>query len=80
MGAMYRQIVGENLLPSVRALKMGRGCVFKHDNDPKHTANTIKYWLKKKHVHLFIFLADLQNHQGFKSCFPYCIFIENKTP
>uniref|UniRef100_A0A674ELB5 Transposase Tc1-like domain-containing protein n=1 Tax=Salmo trutta TaxID=8032 RepID=A0A674ELB5_SALTR len=25
-GAMYRQILGENLLPSARALKMGRGC------------------------------------------------------
>uniref|UniRef100_A0A674A1D5 Uncharacterized protein n=1 Tax=Salmo trutta TaxID=8032 RepID=A0A674A1D5_SALTR len=34
---MYRQILGENLLPSARALKMGRGWVFQHDNDPKHT-------------------------------------------
>uniref|UniRef100_A0A4W5LCN9 Uncharacterized protein n=1 Tax=Hucho hucho TaxID=62062 RepID=A0A4W5LCN9_9TELE len=31
-GAMYRQILGENLLPSARALKMGRGWVFQHDN------------------------------------------------
>ena len=35
-GAMYRDILGDNLLPSVRALKMGRGWVFQHDNDPKH--------------------------------------------
>ena len=35
-GAMYREILGDNLLPSVRALKMGRGWVFQHDNDPKH--------------------------------------------
>ena len=34
-GAMYRQILGGNLLPSARALKMGRGWVFQHDNDPK---------------------------------------------
>ena len=27
-GAMYREILGDNLLPSVRALKMGRGWVF----------------------------------------------------
>ena len=27
-GAMYRKILGDNLLPSVRALKMGRGWVF----------------------------------------------------
>ena len=49
-GAMYRQILGENLLPSDRALKMGRGWVFQHDNDPKHTAKATKEWLKKKHI------------------------------
>ncbi|KAI4878089.1 hypothetical protein NFI96_027883 [Prochilodus magdalenae] len=37
-GAMYRKILGDNLLASARALKMGRGWVFQHDNDPKHTA------------------------------------------
>ncbi len=36
-GAMYREILSENLLPSARALKMKRGWVFQHDNDPKHT-------------------------------------------
>ncbi len=35
-GAMYRKILDENLLPSARTLKMGRGWVFQHDNDPKH--------------------------------------------
>ena len=49
-GAMYQDILGDNLLPSVRALKMGRGCVFQHDNDPKHTAKATKEWLKKKHI------------------------------
>ena len=39
-GVMYR----DNLLPSGRALKMGRGWVFKHDNDPKHTAKATKDW------------------------------------
>ncbi len=33
-----------------RALKMGRGWVFQHDNDPKHTAKATKEWLKKKHI------------------------------
>ncbi len=37
-GAMCREILSENLLPSARALKMKRGWVFQHDNDPKHTA------------------------------------------
>ena len=41
-GVMYWEIWGDNLLPSVRALKMGRGWVFQHDNDPKHTAKATK--------------------------------------
>ena len=49
-GAMYRDILGNNLLPSVRALKMGHGWVFQHDNDPKHTAKARKEWLKQKHI------------------------------
>ncbi len=48
-GAMYREILSENLLPSVRALKMIRGWVFQHDNDPKTTARATKEWLRKKH-------------------------------
>ncbi|KAI4905670.1 hypothetical protein NFI96_009252 [Prochilodus magdalenae] len=49
-GAMYCEILGNNLLPSVRALKMDRGWVFQHDNDPKHTARITKEWLRKKHI------------------------------
>ncbi len=48
-GAMYREILSENLLPSARALKMKRGWVFQHDNDSKHTARATKEWLCKKH-------------------------------
>ncbi len=48
-GAMYREILANNLLPSVRALMMGRGWVFQHDNDPKHTARATKEELRKKH-------------------------------
>ncbi len=28
---------------------MGRGWVFQHDNDPKHTARATKEWIRKKH-------------------------------
>ncbi len=45
-GAMYRDILSENLLPSARALKMKRGWVFQLDNDPKHTARSTKEWLR----------------------------------
>ncbi|KAJ4928806.1 hypothetical protein JOQ06_004431 [Pogonophryne albipinna] len=48
-GAVYRKILSDNLLPSARALKMKRGWVFQHDNDPKHTARATKEWLRKKH-------------------------------
>uniref|UniRef100_A0A8K9X9E9 Transposase Tc1-like domain-containing protein n=1 Tax=Oncorhynchus mykiss TaxID=8022 RepID=A0A8K9X9E9_ONCMY len=48
-GAMYREILANNLLPSVRALKMCHGWVFQHDNGPKHTARATKEWLRKKH-------------------------------
>jgi len=34
----------------VKALKMGQGWVFQHDNDPKHTARITKEWLSKKHI------------------------------
>ncbi len=37
-------------LKPARALKMGRGWVFQHDNDPKHMAKATKEWLKKKHI------------------------------
>ena len=50
MGPMYRDNFGDNLLPSVRALKMGLGWVFQHNNDPKHMAKATKEWLKKKHI------------------------------
>ena len=49
-GAMYREILANNFLPSVRALKMGCGWIFQHDNDPKHLAKATKEWLKKKHI------------------------------
>ncbi len=33
-----------------RALNMGHGWVFQHNNDSKHTAKATKEWLKKKHI------------------------------
>ncbi len=41
-GAIYRKILANNLLPSVRALKMGFGWILRHENDPKHTARATK--------------------------------------
>ena len=41
-GAMYEELLGDNLLPS----EMGRVWVFQHDNDPKHTAKATKEHIK----------------------------------
>ena len=49
-GVMYRKILANTLLPSVRALKMGCGWLFQHYNDPKHTSRATKEWLRKKHL------------------------------
>ncbi|MCJ8744951.1 hypothetical protein PDJAM_G00124650 [Pangasius djambal] len=38
-GAMYRAVLRDNLLPSARKLKMGRGWVFQHDNDAYSKGN-----------------------------------------
>ncbi len=57
-GAMYPEILANNLLPSVRALKMGRGWVFQHDNDPEHTARATKEWLCKKHFKVLEWLSQ----------------------
>ena len=46
--------LSENLLPSARALKMKRGWVFQHDNNPKHTARATKEWLCKKHFKVLV--------------------------
>ncbi|CAI9571785.1 unnamed protein product, partial [Staurois parvus] len=54
-GAIYCEILSNNLLLSVRALKMGHSWVFQHDNDPKHTARITKEWLRKKHFNHLTF-------------------------
>ncbi|KAI4874842.1 hypothetical protein NFI96_010391 [Prochilodus magdalenae] len=68
-GAMYHKILSDNFLPSARTLKMGRGWVFQHDNDPKHTARPTKEWLKKKHIKVqkVSAIKYWQEHKGHTS-------------
>ncbi len=40
---------------------MGRGWVFQHDNDPKHTAKATNEWLKKKHIKVLEWLGQSEN-------------------
>ncbi|KAF2354158.1 Transposase Tc1-like [Trinorchestia longiramus] len=51
-GRKYREILGEQLLPSARLLKLKRGWKFQQDNDPKHTANKTKEWVMMKKINI----------------------------
>ena len=46
----YRDILEQNLQPSINHFKLGQRCIFMHDNDPKHTSGLIKDWLKRKRI------------------------------
>ena len=45
---MYCNILAKKMIPSLKAL--GRGAVFQHDNDPKHSVKATSAFLKKKRV------------------------------
>lgn len=45
----YREILTNHMLPFARQ-NMPRGWQFQHDNDPKHTANSVKKWIAKNKV------------------------------
>ena len=42
IGAKYRKILDENLIQSAQDLALGQRFTFQQDNNPKHTAKTMK--------------------------------------
>ena len=46
----YRDILEQNLLPSIDHFKFRQQSHFMHDNDPKHTSGIVKDWLKQKTI------------------------------
>ena len=50
---MYKQILIHQLIPSANELFKDKSWVFQQDNDPKHTANNVKNYLKKKKLVVF---------------------------
>uniref|UniRef100_A0A8C5Q5G5 Transposase n=1 Tax=Leptobrachium leishanense TaxID=445787 RepID=A0A8C5Q5G5_9ANUR len=49
---VYQDILQENVRPSVRQLTLRRGWVMQQDNDPKHTSNSTKEWLRQNKIRL----------------------------
>ena len=45
---LCQQILENNVKESVKTLKLRSGCIFRQDNDPKHTSKSTKEFLKKK--------------------------------
>lgn len=50
---MYQQIPEQNVMPSVKKLKLGQTWVFQHDNNPKHSSSSTKDWLRRKKICVF---------------------------
>ena len=46
----YRDILEQNLLPSIDHFKFGQQSHFMHENDRKHTSKLVKHCLKQKRI------------------------------
>ena len=50
--AIYLDILNENILQSANQLNLSNNWFFQHDNDPKHTAKSVKKWLNDKKINV----------------------------
>ena len=71
---MYKQILIHQLIPSANELFKDKSWVFQQDNDPKHTANNVKNYLKNKKLVVLSsqWAPDVNPTLGLR-----CIFIGN---
>ena len=60
----YRDILGQNLLPSIDHFNLGQQCHFMHDNDGKHTSGIVKHCLKQKTIETLLF-TGFKSHREF---------------
>ena len=51
-GAKYRTILEENLLESVKDLRLGQSFTFQQDTEPKQTPRATMEWFRSKHIHV----------------------------
>lgn len=54
----YRQILIKHMIPSAKALFGGTKWTFQHDNDPKHTAKSVKNYLSNKKINVLTWPAQ----------------------
>ena len=48
----YKQLLEENLMPSVESLEIPSDYIFQQDYDPKYTAKYMKKWLSENNVNI----------------------------
>ena len=51
-GAKYRTILEENLLESVKDLRLGRSFTLQQAKEPEHTARATIEWFRSKHIYV----------------------------
>ena len=64
----YRDILEQNLFPSIDHFKFGQQSHFMHDNDPKYTSGLVKNWLKQKTIQTLpwpSFSPGFKSHREF---------------
>ena len=49
-GFYYRDILEQDLQPSINHFKLDQRCTFMHGNAPEHASGLIKDWLKRKKI------------------------------
>ena len=54
----YKQILQENLMPSVESLELTSENIFQQDIDPKHTDKSTKKWLSENNVNVLQWLTQ----------------------
>ena len=56
---LYRQILESKLLGTLQDHNISKQrLIFMHDNDPKHTAKTVKEWLTNQHIKVMAWPAQ----------------------
>ena len=48
----YRDILEQDLQPSINRFKLGPRCIFMDENDPQHSSGLIKAWLKRTRIQI----------------------------